>query len=197
LVADAEHHASRSLRTRLDRADDAEIARALEALVAVGSDQLRRDGFAPERQIFRRSASARYVGQSSEIAVPLPADGCSAATIAALFGEEHERTYGFRAPANEPVELIGLSVIARGVPERPRIPERITPFAADVPARRRAWFPGHGWIDVPVVDRAGLTEVPIAGPLIVQEYDATCLVPRGATAGLDGFGNIRLEISAA
>jgi N-methylhydantoinase A len=197
LVADAEHHASRSLRTRLDRADDAEIARALDALVAAGSEQLRRDGFSPERQIFRRSASARYVGQSSEIAVPLPAGGCSAAAIAALFGEEHERTYGFRAPTEEPVELIGLSVIARGVPERPRLPKQIAPFAADGPARRRAWFPGDGWIDVPVVDRAGLTAAPVAGPLIVQEYDATCLVPRGAKARLDSFGNIQLEIAAS
>ncbi len=34
--------------------------------------------------------------------------------LAELFGEEHERTYGFRAPPEEPVELIGLSVIARG-----------------------------------------------------------------------------------
>ena len=29
-------------------------------------------------------------------------------------------------------------------------------------------------------------------PLIVQEYDATCLVPRGVDASLDSFGNIRL-----
>ena len=43
--------------------------------------------------------------------------------FAELFGEEHERNYGFRAPADEPVELIGLSVIARGMPDRPRLPD--------------------------------------------------------------------------
>jgi hypothetical protein len=31
----------------------------------------------------------------------------------------------------------------------------------------------------------------------VQEYDATCLVPRGWTASLDGFGNIRLAVAPA
>ena len=33
--------------------------------------------------------------------------------------------------------------------------------------------------------------------LIVQEYDATCLVPHGVAAVLDGFGNIRLNLAAS
>jgi N-methylhydantoinase A len=90
------------------------------------------------------------------------------------------------------VELIGLSVIARGMPERPRLPDAIPPASIPVPASRRAWFPDVGWVDTPVIDRARLTSRPRAGPLIVQEYDATCLVPPGVDAGLDGFGNIRL-----
>ena len=47
-------------------------------------------------------------------------------------------------------------------------------------------------METPVTDRAGLTGT-VAGPLIVQEYDATCLVPKGMTARVDEFGNIRLE----
>ncbi len=45
------------------------------------------------------------------------------ARLPALFAAEHERTYGFRAPDDEPVELIGLSVMARGTPDRPRLPD--------------------------------------------------------------------------
>jgi N-methylhydantoinase A len=195
LVADTEHHASRSLRTRLDRADDAEIERTLGELQQAGADRLAADGFPAARRQFRRAAAARYVGQSSEIEVPLPADTASASAIAAAFGAEHERTYGFRAPASEPVELIGLSVMARGVPEQPRLPDRIAPLGLTVPDHRRVWFPNDGWIDVPVVDRASLGTAPAAGPLIVQEYDATTLVPRGTHALLDGFGNIRLDVA--
>ncbi len=32
------------------------------------------------------------------------------------------------------------------------------------------------------------------GPLIIEEYDATCLVPPGATARRDDFGNIIVEL---
>jgi N-methylhydantoinase A len=191
LLADTEHHATRSLRMRVDAADHARIAAVLLELGATGTERLTRDGFPPERQQFRLAAQARYVGQSSEIEVRLPDEGFPP-DFAQLFGEAHERNYGFRAPPDEPVELIGLSVIARGMPERPRLPDAIPPCSISVPASRRAWFPDLGWSDTPVTDRAGLGSQPRAGPLIVQEYDATCLVPRGVDASLDSFGNIRL-----
>ena len=192
LVADAEHHASQSLRMRLDTADAMRVASVLEELTAAGAHRLARDGFPPDRRAFRRAALARYVGQSSEIEVRL-GDGDALAGFAEMFGAAHERNYGFRAPADEPVELMGLSVMARGIPERPRLPDSIPPAAAEVPARRLAWFAEAGWMETPVVDRVGLADGMRSGPLIVQEYDATCLVPKDWTASVDGFGNIRLS----
>ena len=196
LVADAEHHASQSLRMRLDTADATRVASVLEELTAAGAQRLARDGFPPDRRVFRRAALARYVGQSSEIEVRL-GDGDALAEFAELFGVAHERNYGFRAPADEPVELMGLSVMARGIPERPRLPDSIPPAAAQVPTRRLAWFADAGWMETEVVDRAGLAGGMRSGPLIVQEYDATCLVPKGWTASVDGFGNIRLSHGGA
>lgn len=192
LVADAEHHARQSIRVRLDQADPDRISRIIADLTDAGTQRLRRDGFAPARQTFQRAASARYAGQSSEIEVALPEGAITPDTIAALFADEHENTYGFRAPPGEPVELIGLSVMARGLPEQPRLPARIPPLIQSVPASRRAWFPNDDWVETPVTDRAGLIAA-TAGPLIIQEYDATSLVPEGMTACLDDFGNIRLE----
>lgn len=196
LVADTEHHARQSLRMRLDRGDGARITAVLAELEAAGHDRLTRDGFPVDRHQVTRAALARYVGQSSEIDVPLPDGPLSPAAIADGFGREHERTYGFRAPAEEPVELIGLSVVTRGLPDRPRLPGRIPPATSPVPAERQAWFPGIGWTTTPVIDRAGLAAGGRVGPLIVQEYDATCLVPVGVTATVDGFGAIRLDIGA-
>ena len=192
LVADAEHHARQSLRLRLDSADAGRIAEIIAGLTDAGIQRLTRDGFAPDRQVFQRAAFARYAGQSSEIEVALPDDDVTPAVIASRFADDHERTYGFRAPAGEAVELIGLSVMARGLPEQPRLPERMPPFAQPVPASRRAWFPGDGWVETPVTDRAGLVGR-MNGPLIVQEYDSTCLVPQEMQADVDAFGNIQLE----
>jgi N-methylhydantoinase A len=191
LVADAEHHARQSIRARLDQADPGRITGILADLTKSGADRLTRDGIPVGRQTYQCAAFARYLGQSSEIEVGLPDGDITPAIIAHLFAQEHEKTYGFRAPEEEPVELIGLSVMARGLPDRPRLPQRVPPKSQTVPASRKAWFPNTGWIDTRVTDRANLTGM-IQGPLIVQEYDATCLVPDGMSATVDDFGNIRL-----
>ena len=199
LVADTEHHGSRSLRLRADAADPAAVQDVLDALETAGTQQLARDGFPAARRVLRRQAMARYAGQSSEIPVPLP-DGDAAdwlPRLPALFAAAHEQAYGFRAPAEEAVELMAISVQARGLPERPRLPDRIPPALAGEAGMRQAWFADHGWVATPVLARGHLTSTPRPGPLIVQEYDATCLVPHGAHAALDGFGDIVIELGAA
>ena len=59
---------------------------------------------------------------------------------------------------------------------------------------REAYFgPKTGWLETPVIVRADLAETR-QGPLIVEEYDATCIVPPGAAAALDDYGNIVIEL---
>jgi N-methylhydantoinase A len=196
LLADTEHHFSRSLRTRADGSDAAPLQAAFDALRREGIARLTEDGFPPGRSVVEMSVRARYVGQSSELPVACAyADAAQfLAALPEVFAKEHEQNYGFRAPPGEPVEIMGLAVIARGVPERPRLPARIPPASVRVPAMRRAWFADAGWVETPVVDRATLAAGARKGPLIVQEYDATTLVPPRAEVGVDEFGNIVMSL---
>jgi len=89
---------------------------------------------------------------------------------------------------------MALAVVARGIPVSARLPTRIPPAAVSVSPSRRAWFADAGWIETQVIDRASLAGAPRKGPLIVQEYDATCLVPPGAAVALDDFGNIVMTL---
>ena len=61
---------------------------------------------------------------------------------------------------------------------------------------RRAYFgPEHGPLDVPVISRAALLDSPPReGPLIIEEYDATCVVPPGCRVTLDALGDIDIEV---
>ena len=199
LLAATEQHATRSLRAIAGAADPAPIAAALAGLETEVLARLEADGHPRGRCVLRRAAFARYLGQSSEIEVALPDPPAPGwvADLPALFGVAHERAYGFRAGPEEQVELMGLSVIARYVPETSRVPRAIPPAATPVPRSRRAWFPGAGWVETPVTDRAGLAGGGRGGPLIVQEYDATCMVPAGAEASVDRFGAIRLRLGPA
>ena len=73
LVADTEHHATpKPAHAAGQRRSGAVSGACSTSLAEAGAQRLARDGFPPARQSFRRAASARYVGQSSEIEVPLP-----------------------------------------------------------------------------------------------------------------------------
>src|SRR5438270_8965182 len=115
------------------------------------------------------------------------------------FGAEHERTYGHRAGVEEPVELVSLEVIGRGDPDTPRAAlAAAASLAPDIaiatPSRRTYFGPSRGWLEAEVINRSDL-RVPRAGPCIVEEYDATCLVPPGWNARLDEYSNIVLARS--
>ena len=199
LYADVEHHYSRTFRRLVRKVDPAEIAAAWGGLEQQARAQLRADGFPDARVRVLRLANMHYQGQTFDLTVPLPDGPIDAAALQALeegFGQEHERTYGHRAGPEEPVELVNIRVIGQGIPERPRVPERIAPerrAAMSRPARQAFFGRETGWLETPVIERADLA-IARQGPLIIEEYDATCLVPPGATARLDGFGNIQIDL---
>ena len=47
------------------------------------------------------------------------------------FGAEHEKTYGHRAGAEEPVELVSIQVVGQGLREGAGVPERLKPSRAE------------------------------------------------------------------
>ena len=199
LYADVEHHYSRTFRRLLRNSDLGEIQRAWDGLAQQALDQLAAEGFAGDRARLRRSAALHYHGQTFELTVPMiegPLDANAVAHLEEAFGQEHERTYGHRAGPEEPVELVSIQVVGLGLRDGSGVPERVRPSRAepDPQPPRRAYFgPDTGWVETPVLRRSDLSGGR-AGPLIVEEYDATCVVPPGAKAELDAGGNILIEL---
>jgi N-methylhydantoinase A len=198
LYADVEHHYSRTFRRLLRQADLTEIERAWTALADQATAQLAAEDFTPDRMRLRRSAALHYQGQSYELIVPVPdgaIDGRMVGHLEEAFGQEHEKTYGHRAGKDEPVELVSIQIVGRGLRQGSAIPERLKPSRAEPrpPPPRRAYFGEAGWLETPIVRRSALTSER-RGPFIIEEYDATCVVPPDATASLDAAGNIVIAL---
>ena len=199
LYAEVEYYFTRTRKELLRALAPAAVQEVLDALEAAARARLGEDGFGPERVDIRRHASLHYQGPSFELRVPLatgPLDGAALAALEEAFGVEHERTYGHRAGTAEPVELVSLEVIGRGIPDVPRAASAAAAglaldIAIAVPTRRAYFGPQRGWLESRIVNRSALT-APHAGPCIVEEYDATCLVPPGWNARLDAHGNIAM-----
>ena len=199
LYADVEHHYARTFRRLLRKADLGEIEGAWSELARQAHAQLASEGFTGSRARLRRSASLHYHGQSYELVVPMPDGPIDQAMVAHLeegFGREHEKTYGHRAGPEEPVELVAMQVIGFGLRDGAGVPERVRSTRAEPepPPPRPAYFgPESGWVETPVLRRSDLAAGKV-GPLIVEEYDATCVVPPGARASLDAAGNIVIDL---
>jgi N-methylhydantoinase A len=60
-----------------------------------------------------------------------------------------------------------------------------------------AYFgPAWGMLTTPVMARGGLSETPRCGPLIIEEYEGTVVVPPDATAARDAHGDILIDLLA-
>ena len=99
------------------------------------------------------------------------------------------------------MELVSIQVVGSGLREEGAGTEQrvgaswlaLVSGLAPLPPRS-AYFGGvFGWIETTVLRRSDLI-ARRAGPLIIEEYDATCLVPPGAQCHLDAGGNIVIEI---
>lgn len=166
---------------------------AVEALLAQMRAEVRTamlaEGSAQDQIRFEVEADVRYVGQAYELTVPAPDERLVESAVAA-FHVEHARTYG-HASKDDAVELVNLRVIGLlGDPAD----RKFTPPALTTPAAERArsvYFDAlKTRIPTPVIDRPALLHRPRKGPVIIEEYDSTTVVPPGWIAGLDAFTNI-------
>ena len=203
LCAEVEHHFYRTHITRTRQADLGKMQGILGSLTEEALATLKEEGYVGSRARLERQVEMRYAGQSYELALPLADGRLSPATMAQLdeeFGRLHERIYGHRASSEaEATEIVNLRVIARGLHEHPISLGGAQRYSRPAPAgSRSAYFgPAVGFIETPVLDRPALSRVPVKGPLIVEEYDATTVVPPGWRAHRDEAGNIVLEMGGS
>ena len=194
-----EHHYVRTLKGELQDLDGAEVAAAYAALEADGRRELASEGYGADKIEFERFADLRYRGENTELTVPVTGGGIGEATVRA-FGDEHERTNGYQS-ADEVVVLVNLRLIARGLAAESRVPAslQVTTQAGGAVTRRprNVYFgPRHGRLETAVVDRGDISEAGLDGPLIVEEYDSTTVVPPGCRIRREAWQVLRLDVGA-
>ena len=150
-----------------------------------------------------RFADMRYEGQAFELTVPVPNGKLNQLNIShlpELFESEHESTYGHRYPGDKNVQIVNLRTTGKlesnfrrniDVNKMQEYNTRKTFKNND----RKAYFgKNFGYINTPVINRWDLTQKPHNGPIIVEEYENTIVIPPDSNMRLDDFGNILIEI---
>ena len=183
-------------------ADHAEAVFA--ALEARAREELAAEGLGGAPAGFARELDMRYTGQGYELRTPL--DGAAAGALNAdklaaareKFDERHAQIHG-HAARERSVEVVSYRVRARvaapkyeqkleAAPARPRA------AAEAFKGERDIYFDGKTAVSASVYERERLDiGVEVAGPAVVEQFDATTIVPPSWSARVDGHRNLVLE----
>ena len=162
-------------------------------------DALAEEGIRRETGRVEHSLDIRYVGQEYTLTIPLdgatePAlDGFDKA-IAHRFDETHETRFGHANPG-APIEFVAVRSTGLGDLGRTE-PQHFEPVeGASYPFEERPVVFGRRTQTARLVRRSNLPAgAVIEGPAVVIEETATTVVPPGATARVDGFGTLVIEL---
>ena len=194
LCVDVSQHVSQTVLLPLDNVSEEEISRQYAALESRLAAEIGVDAGAREAGSWQRFADLRYAGQSFELTVPFQES--TPAVMREAFEREHERTYGHKAP-DDPVELVNLRVEVTLPREGAHrwgsggAGKRL----AHLPRERTAYFGAAlGERTVPLLGRHELDGNERPGPLIVEEYDTTILVPPNCAVRRDEWDNVVIAV---
>jgi N-methylhydantoinase A len=194
LAADLEQVGLRTVTRGLDELRAADLTVAKLELAEEVAARLAADGFGKDQVAFSWEADLRHEGQASELTIHY--DGDDLVEMRRRFIEEYEKTYGYRD--DSPIELVKLRVIGRSLSEQRLNFKQLAiaaPAAAAAAQRHVHFVRGSAATITEIVPRSALTPRSRRGPLIIEEFDATIVVPPDAAAHLDAIGNIVLELN--
>ncbi len=161
------------------------------------NDAVRLLDLAEGQPSYRLEVEMRYVGQAFELTIPLGADRFSDSvktSLRALFDDEHERRFGHKFDEENKVELVSLKVRASDPVDRAPKRLRIQEEAQNRTERQVYFGDTFGLIETAVVSRMAVPATLQQGPLIVEEYEGTTVVPPDAKVHRDSFDNIVIDL---
>ena len=159
-------------------------------------------GRAAVKPQIERYIDIRYEGQAWELSIPVSAGKLGQAQVATLadnFREEYLKTYGYRLSA--PMNVVNLRLVATVISKRPSHTADIATAQTGTTARqnrrvRKAyWGKKHGFSETPVLGLGQIGREEIPGPLLVDCYDTTIVVPPDCTAAMGDWGNVIINIA--
>ncbi len=197
LFPEIEHHYVRTYKRRLKALDKSELEHVFAGLENEGAMALLGEGFGRGEHRFERLVDLRYAGANSELTLPFPEHHPAEAALHQAFSTAHEKQYGYSS-AEETIETMNLRVIARASSGVARVPNRVC-FDDDMPGTggtRIAYFgPQIGSLATPICTRSDLTATWRNGPLLVEEFDSTTVVPPDGRVRCVAWDTIEIELA--
>ena len=151
----------------------------------------------PKEITFKRFADLRFKGQAYELIIPFQKPNLNQKELKNLsktFEEKHFTRYGHAFSGEFPIELVNLRLVGTKKTVTPELKHNLKTYKKE-DNRREAYFgPAIGLVNSRVLSRGDLEKNILEGPLIIEDYEGTVVVPPGCEAHLDSMGNIVIKL---
>ena len=197
------HSFLRSLLRKLDECASDDVNAIFGALEAQARADIEAEGLGGETVAMIHLVEMRYLQQGYQLAVPCPhpfSDACKPA-LRRAFDELHRQTYG-QAAEDEAVEIVTFRLVAEIDVPRLALPAMArgdgSPERALRGARQLYDTGRDAFVEARLYDREALRAGDrIAGPAIVEQFDATTVVLSGQNLEVDAHGTLVIATGAA
>jgi N-methylhydantoinase A len=199
VLAPVRHDFVQSIGQPLADAATAQIGRRFADQATAGRRLLDEDGVPLAEIVVRHEVDLLFRGQSHVFRVPVTAPGFDRRAVLADFLERYKARFDIELP-----EMTAMLVNLRTTVIGRRAPVDLAIFAPAIdgsgaprPSGTRQVRFTTGRFDTLIFDRASLgREATLAGPAIVEQPDTTVVIDPGATAIVDGLGNLVISVGA-
>jgi len=203
LFAGIEHHSNRSFFRRLDQSIIHDVNAVWSEMLDDVMIEITAAHYPDDMRVtIHRAMDARYSGQSSELTIDVPWDTFEVGHVPDIIGSfnaEHLNTYAHNRP-DETIDVVSIRLSAKVELPRQMKYEKYLSLNTDLTtvhdsSYRQAYFgPEYGWMETPVISSSRIAGEVIEGPVIIELYDATCVVPPYASVESGDWGSIRIKI---
>jgi N-methylhydantoinase A len=182
LCADIQRIYVNAFDAMLGKASIDEVNAVLRQMTERAVQTAREHGYSAEAIQVQSFADLRYQRQQSELTLPLRNHHIEEGDVAVLeeaFHEEYKSTFGFRL-SNTPVEIVNLRVSTLVPIAKPRLTSQVQKahVAGNGDRKRKAFFgEQYGTVEVPVLGVNEITAQGTTGPVLIDTYDSTIVVP--------------------
>jgi N-methylhydantoinase A len=209
LSADVEHNFVHTMLCRLHELEPRMLEDKIAGLTQDALARLAGNGYSAARTKLDWFAEIRYEGQASELPIAFTPGPRAIADLTRDFAAAYLRTYGYEDETRP--ELVKLRLVGRGLRDR-RLDfsaMRVAPRQESVgresvglesvgqTVRAASFARDHAPVPTPVMGRSAVGAAPRQGPVIIEEFDATIVVPPDVTVRCNDLGSIILELEAA
>jgi N-methylhydantoinase A len=201
VTSDIRHDYAQTVAQPAAAVDPDELTRAYAVMEHKARAQLQKEKIPESQVVVQWTADLRYAGQAYELNVPVsrhsPLTRKDIDATVARFHALHQKVYEYSSMI-EPVDFINVRLVGIGKVPAVKLPKRkrggVSPRGA-LKNKRPVCYAGRGFINVPVYERDRLQPGNVVkGPCVIEEIISSTVVIPGATAKVDVWGNVIINL---